>query len=594
MTTPTTQDYLLFDGAFGTYYFTLTNNKNFCEYANINDKDTVIKIHKEYIDAGAMAIKTNTFGANSKLVDDFAILDNIIRSGWTLAVLAATEGHNIQIFADIGPIVYEDAELCKQEYLRIAKIFLDCGTTNFIFETFPEYEILASVIAYIKKQVPEAFIIISFAVDQDGYTKNGLYYKDLIKSATQNSEVSASGLNCFCGPSHLYNLIKNLDIENATISAMPNAGYPSYVASRTVYIDNSEYFASKLFDIKNCGASILGGCCGTTPAHIRAASLRLSNKEYLQESESLSISPSNEKVPLLDKIQEIQASDFFASSGKMLIAVELDPPVDTNYELLLSGSIQVKNAGADIITFADSPLARVRADSIMIASKIKREVEIKVIPHLTCRDKNLIGIKASLLGGNIEGVRNILVVTGDPISQTDRSEIKGVFSLNSQNLIKYIDNLNNDVFADNQFCIGGALNVNAANFDVELKRAQVKLQNGAKYFLTQPVYDKYAIDNIKKARQYLNAKILCGIMPLASYKNAIFINNEVPGISIPEELINEFKGKSIDEVECASVDFCVRIAKLVKDYCDGFYLITPLKKTHIICKLIEELRREII
>lgn len=584
-----THKYLLFDGAFGTYYFTLTNKNNFCEFANINDKDTVKRIHSEYIDAGAMAIKTNTFGANSKLTQDFTLLENIIRNGWALAVAAASKADNIKVFADIGPISYDNADLCRQEYIKIIDIFINCGAINFIFETFPEYEILDSIADYIKSKVKNACIIISFAADQDGYTKKGLFYKDLINSVIQNKNVDAAGLNCFCGPSHLHNLIKNINIENNLISVMPNAGYPSSVAGRTVYIDNSEYFASKLSDIRNCGVSILGGCCGTTPSHIKAVSSLLADKFDLNEK--LSNKPHYDVIRYSS--EQFNKTGIFSESNKKIIAVELDPPVDTNYELLLSSSLQVKDAGADIITFADSPLARVRADSMIIASKIKREADIDVIPHLTCRDKNLIGIKASLLGGNIEGIKNVLVITGDPVSQTDRSDIKGVFSLNSQNLIKYIDNLNNDIFTNNPFCIGAALNINAANFDVELKRAQIKSKNGAKYFLSQPAYDNNAIENIKKAKSSLKGKILCGIMPLASYKNAIFMNNEVSGINIPEDFINTLKDKSIDEVEQLSINFCIDIAKKAIQFCDGFYIITPLRKTNMICKLIKDLRRYI-
>ena len=276
-------------------------------------------------------------------------------------------------------------------------------------------------------------------------------------------------------------------------------------------------------------------------------------------------------------------------SGKKVIAVELDSPINTDIGYVMEASRAAKNAGADIVTVTDSPLARTRADSIVIAAKVKRETGIDVIPHLSCRDKNHIGIKSSLLAASVENINNILAITGDPIAQSDRSEYKGVFSFNSFNLISYIDSMNSDVFTDDPFFIGGALNVNSLLFANELKRAQKKINSGAGFLMTQPALSQYSIENIKIAHKELKCKIITGVLPVASYRNAVFLKNEVFGIDIPDKLISELENKSFEEVFKISVAFSIEIIDKTFDYSDGYYLITPLKRIDLMKELVRHI-----
>jgi methionine synthase I (cobalamin-dependent)/5,10-methylenetetrahydrofolate reductase len=592
---------ILFDGAFGSYYAKLTGKENNFELANINDSSTVLQIHQEYIRAGAQAIKTNTFGANTtSLGIPFEEVKEIIKAGLELAQKAAAHS-DISVFADIGPISTDYSnesvlsgdlnnhfgaknEQAIEEYKKIIDVFLESGATNFLFETFSEYESLAEAVLYLKQKKPQAFAAVSFAVDQEGYTRKGLYYKDLAVKSKLNKSFDSFGFNCICGPAHMCNLVSKLALDDETISAMPNAGYPSIVGGRIIYIDNAEYFGKKLLELSDMGVSILGGCCGTTPEHIKAAAKLFFNHTAISKSTFYHNDVLSVKTAKHNNFEEK------LSSRKKVIAVELDPPIDLNFSALLGGSNAVKEAGADIVTLADSPLARARADSMMMAAKLQRESGITVMPHFTCRDKNQIGIKASLMAGAIEGIQNLLVITGDPIVQTERTEVKGVFSLNSFKLLNYVQSLNNDVFLNAGFFQGAALNVNVTDFKQELKRALLKIENGAKFFLTQPVFGENAIQNLKTAGEALSVPILAGILPLASYKNAVFINNEVPGIQIPQVLVDELKDKDQNQTEKISVAYCLDIAKKVADYCDGYYLITPLKRTAMVCKLIKEIK----
>lgn len=577
------KDYFLFDGAIGTYYSSKFNKNIACELANLFDRDSIYKIHKEYIEAGANAIKTNTFGANRfSLACDQQEADKIIRNGWEIAKRAVEESNTV-VFADIGPIPVDEGIPVLDEYKRNIDIFIECGAECFLFETFANYDIVLELSAYIRLNKPNAVIVTSFAVYPDGYSKEGAYYVDIINKVSLGGLVDAVGLNCISGPAHMCRLIKDLDIGDRNIIIMPNSGYPSSERGRAVFIDNSEYFAQKVLDLNKMGVKILGGCCGTTPKHIAATAKLLGTNIKLKENlnrKEYSSEGTISKKNVLYKLLE----------NKKPILVEVDPPFDTNWEYMLKDALLLKQAGADMITIADSPLAKARADSSILASKIYREAGIPTIPHITCRDKNLLGIKAMLLGLHIEGVRNVLTITGDPIAHTERDNIKGVFSINSAKLAGYISSLNKNVFSEDEFKIGGALNVNAVNFEAELRRSSNKIENGIGYFLTQAVYTQTGVENIIKATKTLNVPIFAGIMPLVGYKNAQFINNEVPGIDIDEKIIEMFKDKTREESEEIGINLSMKSINKLYEHVAGFYLMTPLKRTHVICKLIKEIQ----
>ncbi len=574
-------DYLLFDGAFGTYYSKKYRSEQPCELACITHPEQVAEIHREYIAAGAMAIKTNTFAANTiALKADFSVVSDVITQAWKLANQAAAPV-NALVFADIGPVFTEDSSM--DELYRTAELFLSLGAEYFLLETAQDASVFL-LAEYIKQKLPGAFVITSFAVDQDGYTRKGIPLKKLAAESEHRS-IDVFGLNCMCGPSHLLQIASGLSVSKP-LSVMPNSGYPLSVNGRTLFIDNETYFAEKMVQMYRQGVKILGGCCGTTPDHIKALAQRL---QILEKAPPAAALETPEKPPQA----AVQNSNPFAEKlygGRRVIAVELDPPFDADYSHIRQAAPALKNAGADAVTIADSPLARARASSFMLAAKIQREAGIPTIPHFTCRDQNMIGLKSILLGGNIEELQNVLVVTGDPVPADDRREIKGVFSANSYQLIEYIQNLNQDVFQVNPYLIGGALNVNSQRFDFELKRALKKQEMGVKFFLTQPIYSDTAIENLKAAKQALSAKILAGLMPIVSYKNAVFLNNEVAGIDIPEEIIAKIEGKTPEEVQKTALDYCMALCGKIGHSCDGYYLMTPLKKISLIIALIQRIK----
>lgn len=574
---------IIFDGAMGTYYSSISRSPySKCELANIHDKKIISRIHKEYINAGCNAIRTNTFAANKiNLGCDSAFLKDIIRQGYEIALEAARDT-DILVFADIGPVPSDESMDGYEAYKEIVDTFLNSGAKNFIFESFPSDEHLHKLSGYIKEKCPEAYIIVEFAISPEGITRLGQIGSKLLEDASRVSTIDAYGFNCYSGPYHLLQYIKKLNLNNKTVSVMPNSGYPAIINNRMFFENSKEYFAMQMEEIVNCGVSIIGGCCGTTPEYIEEAVKRVKGVTFTKAGPKATITEEhreqNIKNELLDKIE----------NGKKIIAVELDPPLDTNISSFIECAKKLKKKGVDAITIADCPIARARVDSSLLACKLKRELDITAIPHLTCRDRNINAIKALLLGINIEGVNDVLVVTGDPVPASQRDEIKAMFSFNSSVLANYIMSLNKTVFSV-PFNVYGALNINARNFEHQMEYAKKKINSGISMFFTQPVFTEQAMNNLRIARQELNAKILGGILPVISYKNACFINNEISGIDIPEDMIELYHNVTDDEAVELAVGISANIANKMSPYIDGYYFITPFKKVDIIIKILDKI-----
>lgn len=573
------KEILLFDGAMGTYLAgQYGGGIRKCEFNNAEHPERVIKAHQDYIAAGARAIKTNTFGANTlSMGADAETVLRAIDAGCACAQEAA-EGKAL-VFASMGPILYDDQELCDAERRSIIDRFLANGITGFLFETFAQAPVLIRAARYIKGKCPDAYVICECTAGPDGYTQDGIAAQSIVDAMKEVPEIDAYGFNCTCGPMHMAHIAETTNFYGKTVSIMPNAGYPTVEGGRTVFKSAPDYFADQLYKSYLAGARILGGCCGTTPAHIRAA-----REALAQPAQPSGGTCGTEKIRIT-KRREAQP----VPAGRP-VAVELDSPLDADGAFFVDAARRLKAAGADYITVADCPIGRARADSSMLAAMLKNQYGVEALPHLTCRDRNLNASKALLLALSMQGVRNVLVVTGDPIPNNRRGEIKSVFQFNSVLYADFIRDLNRTVFAEKPFRIMGALNVNAVNFDAELKKAQKKETAGVTCFLTQPVYGQRAADNLVRAKETLSADLWAGIMPVVSYKNACFINNELAGIEIPAELCERFKNADRKQATELAAEAALAAAELVRDTADGYYVITPLRRADIVCRIVKELK----
>lgn len=579
------ENILLFDGAMGTYFARRAADPSRpCEYANLEAPEQVESIHREYIGAGARAIKTNTFAANRPAMGE-RCTDEIIRAGWEIACRAA--GESASVFADIGPIDAGEDDPAG-EYTFVASVFLDCGARHFLFETNGSLRGLHEAAASIKSQAPDAFILVSFAVQPDGYTREGELYTDLLRAAQADGNIDAAGLNCVSGARHMAALLERPGVPDGSIlSAMPNAGYPTVRGQRTYYHGDPQYFAEQLRAMRDRGVRILGGCCGTTPEYIAAAA------EALRGTDS-AVPEAPRPIPEKKRPSAPAESPFWTKLCDPLqkpFAVELDSPADADPTRFLAGAEELRDAGADIITIADCPIARARMDSSIMACKLRRELGMDAMPHMTCRDRNRNATQALLLGLHAEGVRSVLLVTGDPVPTASRDEVKSVYNFNSRKLIKYVESLNASVLPE-PFHIFAALNVNVRNFHIQLELAREKEENGAVGFLSQPVLTQRGLDNLMLARETLRGKILGGIIPIVSQRNALFMNSEISGIEVDEKIIAAYDGADRARGEELAVDISAAVAAAIAPYVDGYYLMTPFGRTGLMARIIARIHAD--
>ena len=578
---------LIADGAMGTFFKTLKPESEYpCELGCLYDEYLIENIHKKYIEAGAKLIRTNTFGANASNLDSFETAEKVIKKAVEIAERAA-QGKDVFIGASIGPIA--DAGSDMRKYFEIIDAFIKFGIEIFVFETFNNYKRLIKAAAYIKNKNPNAFVLTQFALTDTAVTKKSVSAKNIIKKMTADNNIDAVGFNCGIGPMHMLNIIKKLENMPKIMTAMPNAGYPEVIDGRIEYIMNPKYFAKMVCDISDLGVKIVGGCCGTTPEHIKLLSDMISSVHKIEISEKSS--EEHEKKVVTDSVKAVK-NKFHERNEKnrFLIAVELDPPFKTDTKKILEAAAYLKQKNVDIITIADSPMGKTRADSIVISSKILRETGIDVLPHICCRDRNSISLRSAVLGAYIEGIRNFLIVTGDPVPSAERLETKSVFDLNSYSLTSMINEMNESVFEQERVKIGCAVNFNVKNKDSELKRLIKKRECGAEFFLTQPIFSDDVIEYLSRMDKNRNYKILGGIMPLVSYKNAQFINNELPGITVSQKYIDKFSpDMTRQEAQKVGIEIAVDIGEKIKPYVDGFYITTPFNRYDMVAQIIDRL-----
>jgi methionine synthase / methylenetetrahydrofolate reductase(NADPH) len=583
---------LLTDGAMGTYYAQLTGDvQGFCELANVNNPDVIRSIHEAYLAAGARLIRTNTFAANKyalKITGEEQAL--ILRRGMEIALQAA-QGTSALVAASIGPIRQtgeEEEQEILEEFMFIAKTLCDAGARNFIFETFSDSAFLCDVAKAIKSWAPDSFVLTQFAFASDGLTRDGHGFHTVFDQVAACDAIDAYGLNCGSGPSQLRKLMGKLELNGKPVSVLPNASFPEVVNERTVYVNNPAYFASVMEDVVEQGAQIVGGCCGTTPEHIRALAETLGHIKPIPKPKQPA-----QAVPKCGTHRQTSLFQAKLDRGEFITAVEMDPPFDIQIDQMLNHAKMCSEAGVDLITVADSPRGIARVDSLMTAALIHREVGIEVMPHLCCRDKNINAIRSGLMACHIEGIRNILAVTGDPILEADKVNTKSVFNLNAFRLIDLIQGMNREMCTDKNITIAAALNLNASDLEKEYLRMQKKVEKGTSVFLTQPIFEESAIAAVRDIKERFSVKVIAGIMPLVSYRNAVFLNNEVPGIQVPESIVSRFSlDMTRDEAEEIGKQIAIGIATRIRTFVDGFYMIIPFSRTQMVLDIIETLKRE--
>lgn len=581
---------LIADGSFGTYYSQKYKTVDIPEYANITASQRISEIHTEYINSGAKLIRTNTFASNTYSLDcSIEEVKENIKAAYKIAKEAVEQsGKEVFIAGNIGPVpaVFQpDFEAVEEEYYQIAKTFIDEGADILCFETFTQSEHIMPAIKRIKEEC-NPFIIVQFCVNQYGYSEAGESAERLVSETGFSKCVDAVGLNCGVGPAHMQQILSRINLNNnCFITAMPNAGYPLLVRNRVKYADNPIYFASKVNDMALLGADIIGGCCGTTPDYIREVAKTVDLTPTVKSDET-SANNENEK-PVIKK-------SFFRNADgtikdKKLIAVELAPPFGADDKKLLEAAHMLKGLGVDVLTFPDSPSGRTRIDSVLMAQKVKNETGFDVMPHICCRDKNAIAMRSTFLGASINDINNFLIITGDPIPVMARQVVKSVFNFDSVGLMRIADEMNSEALKDSPLTYGGAINQSRRRIESEIKRVQKKMEAGAEFFLTQPVFTAEDAERLRRVKEETGARILCGIMPLVSRKNALFMKNEISGVNVTDEVIERYpENADREDGENVGVELAKEMIAATRDFADGYYFSFPFNRTYLLKRIIQE------
>ncbi|MGN1014740.1 MAG: bifunctional homocysteine S-methyltransferase/methylenetetrahydrofolate reductase [Butyricicoccus sp.] len=573
---------LLTDGAFGTYYAEKYQTEDSPELANLEHPERVLEIHREYIEAGAKLLRTNTFTANFVHFHDAEQVDRIVHAAVQLARLAA-DGREIYIAGDIGAISdyhLRESEEKTQEYIRLGRLFLNEGVDILLFETVSSPDCVLEALRALKKE-HSFYAMVQFSVNQYGYCGAGLSARRLMKEIAAADEVDAAGFNCGIGPAHMEQVLRRLETGSGKpLVAMPNAGYPQYVRNQVQFSSNAEYFALKLGDLAAQGADIIGGCCGTNPHFIQTVADTVS----LQPTETMRLDARAEQ-----DAPAPEDGSFFAGKTGKLYAVELAPPLGANDEALMDAAHLLEQAGVDVVTFPDSPSGRTRADSVLMAEKVSQETGLCVMPHICCRDKNAIAIRSQMLGAQLNGIRNMLVITGDPVPMMARESVKSVFNFDSVGMMNIIRDMNEEVFPHKPITYGGAINQGRRNLDVEIGRVKKKMQAGASFFFTQPVFGQEHVDRLRRIKDETGARILCGIMPLVSRRNALFIKNEMTGIAVTDEIVAQY-GENLtrEQGEAVGVRIARDVIRMTEDFVDGYYFSFPFNRVYLLEQILEK------
>jgi homocysteine S-methyltransferase len=598
---------IVFDGGTGTYLYDKGVFINRCfEELNLTNPELVKQVHKDYVEAGADVIETNTFGANKFALSVYGLEQNVYEINYVGAQLAKSMTRdNILVAGSIGPLRVQIEPLgklsfdeAKDAFAEQIKGLLDGGVDLIIFETFSLVEELVQGVRAareLKKDIP---VIAQVTINNEGNLLSGESLERFVEKVSQY-HVDAIGMNCSDGPRLMLEALERLrKLTTLPISVQPNAGLPQNIGGRNLYMTSPEYMAEYAKRFIQTGASIVGGCCGTNPSHIkairRAVQALQPEKRMDVKLEALKVEKPAE-VRLYPKEEKSRLSNMIASN-KFVKLVELVSPKGISAEKEIAKARTLFEYGIDAINIPDGPRASARMSALAMAVQIHNEVGIEPVLHFACRDRNIIGMQSDLLGAWALGIRNILAITGDPPKLGNYPDATAVFDVDSIGLANLINRLNHGLdFANNPigaptgFSIAVGVNPGAINLDEELRRLDWKIQAGAEYMITQPVFDLRILEKFLKRIEHIHLPIICGIWPLVSYRNAEFMNNEVPGASVPAEIMERMrKAVSKEEAFREGVLIAKEIYQKIRSEVNGVQLSAPLGRVDAVVMLLTE------
>src|SRR5579884_2547690 len=591
------------DGAMGTQIYGRGIAYDECfDWQSIERPELIEAIHREYIQAGAEIIETNTFGANRFRLAAHGLDDRVGDINRKAARLArgAREicGESVFVAGSVGPtartlLPYGNAEPSdvREAFEEQIAALLEGGVDLLVLETFSDLDEIELAIE-AARSVADVPIIAEMTFGEDLCTPRG-YTPQQVADRLTALGADVVGANCSVGPSMLLDVVEGLLAAGAPcVSAMPNAGFPNRVDGRIIYLSSPEYVADYGRRMVDLGAVIVGGCCGTTPSHTYALKRALSEGERRTAVIEVALPP--EPEPLHEPAAE--ESSFRGKLGRQrVISVEIRPPRGANPAKAVAGACLLRDAGADAVNVVDSAMARVRMGAVATAVLVRQEAAIDSILHFTTRDRNLMAIQSDLIGAHALGVRNVLALTGDPPSLGDYAHAKAVYDIDSIGLIRVISQLNqgvdtggNSIGTPTNFLIGCALNPTTDDLEYELDRFARKLDAGAHFVMTQPVYDAELFESVLSRIGPCDVPILMGILPLQNYRHALFIHNELPGVRLTEEALVR-----MERAGAEGIPEGLALAKEMIDDCGhlvaGIYVMPSFGRYEMAAQLVSDL-----
>jgi len=604
---------LLADGAMGTLLHARGIDFGECfDALNLNNPDVVAAVHKEYIESGAQIIYSNTFGANRYKLTTHGLGDKIVetnRAGIEIARKAVQEsGKDVLVAGDVGPLGVRLApfgrvtlEEARKTFAEQIRTLADAGADLIVIETFSDlYEIREAIAA--AQDVCSLPVIASMTFTRDDRTLLG-DSPERIAKALAEAGADVIGANCSGGPAQLWRILRQMQkaVPEGYFIIKPNAGWPEQVDSRVMYSAAPDYFGEYAQAYAGKHVAIIGGCCGTTPEHISRMKAALKKTPIELKISGFSTQQAGLRSPAAPPEQETRLSQKLRK-GKFVVSVELSPPRGLSTHKILAGASLLAESGADVINIADSPMARMRMSPWAVCNLIQRKVGIETTLHFPTRGRNLLRVQGDLLAAHALNIRNIFVVMGDPTAIGDYPDAMDNYDLVPSGLIKLIkqrlntgiDHAGSDIGQPTNFFVGCALNLLPSKPQREIKVLRRKIQNGADFALTQPVYQP------EKARAFLamyeekygklEIPVIVGVLPLANPRHASFLHNEVPGIIIPESIQKRIRNAGSDSAQ-EGIRIATDLIKQMKPWINGVYLMPAFNRFDVASEIIENIRK---
>ncbi|MCK8100137.1 bifunctional homocysteine S-methyltransferase/methylenetetrahydrofolate reductase [Bacillus halotolerans] len=591
---------LIGDGAMGTLLYSFGIDRCF-EELNLSKPEEIQRIHKAYVEAGANIIQTNTYGANYIKLSRHGLEDDIKKMNQEAVKIARASAGDAYVLGTMGGIrtfnknAYSLDEI-KRSFREQLYLLLHEEPDGLLLETYYDLEEARAVLKIARKET-DLPIMLNVSMHEQGVLQDGTPLSDALRSVADLG-ADIVGINCRLGPYHMIEALSEVPIfDDVFLSVYPNSSLPSLEEGRLVYETDDTYFQNSAAEFRKQGARIIGGCCGTTPNHIRAMAeavgglAPVTEKHVKVRAKELVTVQHERTEPGLNEI----------AAEKRSIIVELDPPKKLSFDKFLSAAAELKEAGIDALTLADNSLATPRISNVACGALVKQQLDMRSLVHITCRDRNIIGLQSHLMGLDTLGLHDVLAITGDPSKIGDFPGATSVYDLTSFDLIRLIKQFNEGLSLSGKplgkktnFSVAAAFNPNVRHLDKAVKRLEKKIDCGADYFISQPVYSEQQLVDIHNETKHLKTPIYIGVMPLTSSRNAEFIHNEIPGIKLSDS-IREKMARAGEDKEKQKAEGLAIARSLLDTACElfnGIYLITPFLRSDLTSELTSYIKQK--